>query len=169
LRRALLILVLAILTVTVDQLTKWLVVTNFEVNQSIFPIPPLSGVLAITYVTNSGVAFGLFKEAGTFFIFLAGIVVAAILYSVRRLPAQQRLVRIALGLALGGAVGNLIDRLRLGYVIDFIDFRFWPVFNLADSAIVVGVTLLAISMWYEGRTEARAQPSDPSAGEQLPG
>ena len=96
-------------------------------------------MLAITYVTNSGVAFGLFKEAGTFFIFLAGIVIAAILYSLRRLPAQQRLVRIALGLALGGAVGNLIDRLRLGYVIDFIDFRFWPVFNVADSAIVAGV------------------------------
>jgi len=89
LRRALLIPVLAILTVMADQLTKWLVVTNLEVNQSVFPIPPLSGVLAITYVTNSGVAFGLFKEAGTFFIFLAGIVVAAILYSVRRLPAQQ--------------------------------------------------------------------------------
>ena len=164
--RALVIPALAILTIIVDQLTKWLVVTHLEVNQSIFPIPPLSGVLAFTYVTNSGVAFGLFKEVGTFFIFLAGIVIATLLYSVRRLPAQPRLARIALGLALGGAVGNLIDRLRLGYVIDFIDFRFWPVFNVADSAVVVGVTLLAISMWHEGRTDTRAQPS---AGEQLPG
>lgn len=163
-----LIPVLAIITLLVDQLTKWLIVNNLEVNQSIFPIPPLSGIFAITYVTNSGVAFGLFKEAGTFFIFLAVIVIALILYSLRKLPADQRLARIALGLALGGAIGNLIDRLRLGYVIDFIDFRFWPVLNVADGAIVVGVTLLAISMWYEGRPASKSQPPD-ATREQLPG
>ena len=162
-----LIPVLAIVTVLVDQLSKWLIANTLEVNQSIFPIPPLSGIFAITYVTNSGVAFGLFKEAGTFFIFLAVIVIAVILYSLRKLPAHQRLARIALGLALGGAIGNLIDRLRLGYVIDFIDFRFWPVLNVADAAIVVGVTLLAISMWYEDRPAAQSQPPD-ATGEQLP-
>jgi len=136
-----------------------------QVDQSIFPLPPLSGVFAITYTANSGIAFGLFKESGTFFIFLAVIVIAVILYSLRRLPADQRLVRVALGLALGGAMGNLIDRVRLGYVIDFIDFRFCPVFNIADLAIVSGVTLLAVSMWWTGRPAAKL--SESSTGKQL--
>jgi signal peptidase II len=160
--------VLAFATLALDQFTKWLVVSNMQIDQSIFPIPPLSGLFALTYVTNSGIAFGLFKEAGTFFMFLAVIVIAALLFSLRKLPAHQRLVRIALGLALGGAIGNLIDRVRLGYVVDFIDFRFWPVLNIADIAIMTGVTLLAISLWYEGRTDARPQRPDTSS-EQFPG
>lgn len=146
--------------IAVDQLTKWIVVSNLPVDRPFFPIPPLSGIFAITFVTNSGIAFGLFKEVGTFFILLAVIAVALILFSVRRLPAHHRLVRVALGLALGGAIGNLVDRVRLGYVVDFIDLRFFPIFNLADSAIVIGMVLLAISLWHE--------ESSP-AGERLPG
>jgi signal peptidase II len=162
---------LAIATLALDQFTKWLVTSNLAVDQSIDPIPALSGLLAITHVTNTGVAFGLFKEAGTFFIFVAAIVITVIVLYLRNLPKDQGLVRVALGLQLGGAFGNLLDRLRLGYVVDFIDFKFWPVFNVADSAIVIGVTLLAIGMWRENRsTSARPQESDPSpGGEQLPG
>jgi signal peptidase II len=156
---------LAIATLAVDQLTKWLIVNHLEVGQSIYPVPALSGIFGITYVTNTGVAFGLFKEAGTLFIFLAVIVISVLVVSARRLPKEQWLVRVALGLMVGGAIGNLIDRLRLGYVVDFFDFKFWPVFNVGDSAIVVGVVLLAISMWYEGRSTGAPQPrkSDTSA------
>ncbi len=163
---------LAIATLTLDQFTKWLVASNLEVNQSIAPIPALAGVLAITHVTNTGVAFGLFKEAGTFFIFVAVVVISVIVLFLRQLPREQWLVRLALGLQLGGACGNLLDRLRLGYVVDFIDFKIWPVFNIADSAIVVGVALLTISMWREGRPASAPQPqeADPSSGgKQLPG
>ena len=163
---------LAIATLALDQFTKWLVVSNLEVNQPIYPVPALSGLFGLTYVTNTGVAFGLFKEAGTFFIFVAVIVITVIVRYLRQLPKDQWLMRVALGLQLGGAFGNLIDRLRLGYVVDFIDFKFWPVFNVADSAIVVGVTLLAVSLWHEDRSAPAPKPQepDPSPGsEQLPG
>jgi len=164
--------VLAIITYALDQLTKWLVSGALPVNESIYPIPALSGLFAITHVTNSGVAFGLFKEAGTFFIFVAVIVISVIVLYLRNLPKDQWLVRLALGLQLGGAFGNLTDRLRLGYVVDFIDFKFWPVFNVADSAIVIGVALLAVAMWHEGRAAPVPEPQKPdpsSGGEQFPG
>ena len=172
LKRLPIVPLLAIATLALDQFTKWLVVSNLVPDQPVYPIPALSGLFGFTYVTNTGVAFGLFKEAGTFFIFIAVIVITVIVYYLRRLPKDQGLVRLALGLQLGGAFGNLLDRLRLGYVVDFIDFKFWPIFNVADSAIVIGVVLLAISMWRENRSTATAQPQEPdpsSGGEQLPG
>ena len=113
--------VLAIATLAVDQLTKWFIVNHLEVGQSIYPVPALSGIFGITYVTNTGVAFGLFKDAGTLFIFLAVIVISVLVVSARRLPKEQWLVRVALGLMVGGAIGNLINRLRLGYLVDFFD------------------------------------------------
>jgi signal peptidase II len=77
------------------------------------------------------------------FVVIAVIVVAAIIFYYRHLPTGQWWIKVSLGLQLGGALGNLLDRLRQGYVIDFIDFKIWPVFNLADSSIVVGVAILA--------------------------
>jgi len=170
LKRAPLVPLLAVITLALDQFTKWLVASNLAVNQSVDPIPALFGVLAITHVTNTGVAFGLFKEAGTFFIFVAVVVITVIVVYLRQLPQDQWLVRLALGLQLGGAFGNLVDRLRLGYVVDFIDLKIWPVFNVADSAIVVGVALLAVSMWRESRPATRPPEAEPSSGgEQFPG
>jgi len=170
LKRIPIIPLLTMITLIADQLAKSLVVSNLEVGESIPPLPFLSGVFVFTHVTNTGIAFGFFKEAGTFFIFLAVVVITIIVLFLRNLPKDQWLVRVALGLQLGGAFGNLADRLRLGYVIDFIDFKFWPVFNIADSAIVVGVVLLAVSMWREGRIAPRpSQPESSSGGEQLPG
>ena len=161
---------LAAATLALDQFTKWLVVSNLEVGQSVQPIPFLSGLFVFTYITNTGIAFGLFKEAGTFFVSLAVVVISVILLFLRSLPKDQWLARVALGLQLGGAFGNLFDRLRLGYVIDFIDFKFWPVFNVADSAIVVGVVTLAVSMWRDGRSAPAPAPSDSaSGGESLSG
>jgi len=102
----------------------------------------LRDLVSLTYVTNTGAAFGLLPDHGLFFIAIAAIVVIAILVYHRHLP-DKALVKASLGLQLGGALGNLTDRLRYGYVIDFIDFKVWPVFNLADSAIVIGVAVLA--------------------------
>ncbi len=120
--------------------------------------PWLAPIFRITHVTNTGAAFGLFPKWGDFFILIAAIVIVAIILYYHHLPRGQWLMRVALGLQLGGATGNLIDRLRRGFVVDFIDLNFWPlhnwpVFNLADASIVTGVTLLALMMLWEERRE----------------
>jgi signal peptidase II len=133
----------ALLILVADQMSKYLVLSNLNPGQSWNPVASLTPWASITHVTNTGAAFGLFPDRGSFFVVIAVIVVAAIIFYYRHLPAGQWWIKISLGLQLGGALGNLLDRLRLGYVIDFIDFKIWPVFNLADSAIVIGVAILA--------------------------
>jgi signal peptidase II len=164
----------ATLTLVADWVTKTIVACNLVLNESWQPPATfLRRVFSLTYTTNTGVAFGLFPNQGFLFIIIAFIVITAIIFYYRHLPAGYGTVRLALGLQLGGALGNLIDRLRQGYVIDFIDLNFWPlqdwaVFNLADSAIVVGVGLLALAMLREDiddkDKEAPAPESD-AAGE----
>jgi signal peptidase II len=149
------LLMVTTLTLVVDRVSKIIVANSLNLNTSWHPPTPLlQRLFSLTYTTNTGAAFGLFPDQGLLFIVIALVVVTAIIFYYRHLPAGYGLVRLALGLQLGGALGNLIDRLRQGYVIDFIDLNFWPlqdwpVFNLADSAIVVGVGLLAITMLRE--------------------
>ena len=129
---------IALLIIALDQVSKYFIKANMTPGQSI----PGEGFFRITYSTNEGMVFGLFANQ-TFLITLTAIVgIAAIIIYSRYPIFNQVLVRVALGLMLGGAVGNLIDRIRLGEVIDFIDVGAWPVFNLADSAVVVGVVLI---------------------------
>ena len=132
-----------LLILAADQISKCLVLFNLNPGQSWNPIASLTPWASITHVTNTGAAFGLFPNQGSLFVAIAVIVVAAIIFYYRHLPVGQWWIKVSLGLQLGGALGNLLDRLRLGYVIDFIDFKIWPVFNLADSAIVTGVAILA--------------------------
>jgi signal peptidase II len=145
----------AALVLLADQATKYLVRVNLRHGQSVELAPWLSPVFQVTFVTNSGAAFGLFPNLGQFFVVIAVIVIAALVWYYLRLSDGHRLVQLALGLQLGGATGNLVDRLRSGgSVVDFIDVNFWPlhnwpVFNLADSSIVVGVTLLTLLMLWE--------------------
>jgi signal peptidase II len=131
----------ALAIVALDQWSKSLVRHHF-LGQGGEPIPLLGGVVQINYVENRGAAFGLFQNQTTFFVLVGLVVVIAILLSYRHLPRGSPLLYLCLGLQLGGAVGNLIDRVRFGHVVDFIDLRFWPVFNVADSAITVGVAAL---------------------------
>ncbi len=121
-------------------------------------IPVIGPYLSWTHTQNTGAAFSLFQNGGAFFIVIAIVVSAVIVYYAPRLPAGDWLSRVALGLQLGGALGNLLDRLRQGYVTDFIHFQIpeigfdWPVFNIADSAIVVGViALIVISLFRDRR------------------
>ena len=139
LRGYLLLLGVAVLVFGLDQLSKAWIRALLAPGQSL----PEDAPVRLTHVTNTGGAFGLFPDQTIFFTLVAVLVIGAILFYARRLPEQSLLVQVALGMQLGGAIGNLLDRIRLGYVVDFIDFRFWPVFNLADSAIVVGVIFLA--------------------------
>lgn len=137
--------------VLLDQLSKWWVVNNLDLYESMYPIPALSHIFAITHLTNTGAAFGLLQEAGIFFTIASVVITVIILVYVRRIPRERWLTRIALGMVVGGALGNLIDRLRLGYVVDFIDFSFFAKFNVADSAISIGVVLLFLATWLEER------------------
>ena len=129
---------IALIVVALDHVSKFFISANMTLGQSI----PEEGFFRITYGTNEGGVFGLFANQA-FLITLTAIVgVAAILVYSRYPQANRVLVRVALGLLLGGAVGNLIDRIRFGEVVDFIDVGAWPVFNVADSAVVVGVILI---------------------------
>jgi len=126
-----------------DQVTKALVVQYLPAQVSWNPFPFLGRLVTLTHVRNTGAAFGLLSGQSSLLTVIAVGVMVMILLLFRQLPHQRRLIQLSLGLQLGGAAGNLIDRLRVGYVIDFIDFHFWPVFNVADSAIVIGVIILA--------------------------
>jgi signal peptidase II len=148
---------IAALVVLVDQFSKHFVTAWLGEGQSWDVVPWLAPVFRITHVTNTGAAFGLLPGWGDFFTVIAAIVIVAIIIYYREIPDGQWLMRAALGLQLGGAIGNLVDRLRWGSVVDFVDLNFWPlhnwpVFNLADASIVTGVTLLALLMvWEEWR------------------
>ena len=145
---------IALLIVVADQLVKLWIRTNLAAGESLFEM----GFFRLTHISNTGAAFGLFRGQ-TFPLTVVSFVAVAILllYAFlfyRQFPQLDRwLVWTGLGLILGGTVGNLIDRLRLGYVTDFIDFGFWPAFNVADSAIVIGVIIFAYSLLSLARAE----------------
>jgi signal peptidase II len=152
----------AALVLLVDQVSKHLVMVRLAEGQSWDIVPWLAPVFRITHVTNMGAVFGLLPQWSDFFIVVAAIVIVAIIIYHRQVPDGQWLMRAALGLQLGGAMGNLVDRLRRGSVVDFIDLNFWPlhewpVFNLADASIVTGVALLALLMLWEQRRERDEQ------------
>lgn len=161
-RSSLILPVVAALVLLADQATKYLVRANLRPGQSRPLAPWLTPVLQITYVTNTGAAFGLFPGWSQILIAVAVIVIAALVWYYFQLPDGQWLVHVALGLQLGGASGNLLDRLRSGgSVVDFVDLNFWPlrwwpVFNVADSSIVIGVTLLTLLMVWEEWREQRS-------------
>ena len=130
----------AALVIIVDQVTKALIRSHMSLYQSI----PDEGPFRLTYVFNTGASFGLFRGQTIPLLITAIIGIAALVLFFFYVPLDSKLLRIALGLQLGGAAGNLIDRIRLGGVTDFLDAGFWPVFNAADSAVVIGVGLLLL-------------------------
>ncbi|MDW7672907.1 MAG: signal peptidase II [Bacillota bacterium] len=142
--------VVAAVIFIIDRSTKYLVVANMSPGQS---IPILENIFHLTYVLNPGAAFGLFAYQTMFFILIAVLVVGVILYFNWTLPAGKQFLRIGLALQLGGSLGNLLDRIQSGYVVDFFDFRVWPVFNIADIAIVTGVVILAYEILRTDYTE----------------
>lgn len=134
---------LALAILGLDQYTKHLIRSSLHLFEVYDPIPSLSHLFNITFVKNTGAAFGLFPNGSTLFAIIAVIVSVAIAIYFRHVPNHEWLIKVSLAMQLGGALGNLLDRVRLGYVVDFVDFHRWPVFNFADTFIVVGVLLLA--------------------------
>jgi signal peptidase II len=145
LRFPLLLLILSIIAVA-DQIIKAIVVSHLYLHESILV---LSGILSITRIHNSGIGFGLFPDMPDVFMIVRLISMFAVLYFYLRFGPRGYSFTVGCGLIMGGALGNLIDNFRLGYVVDFINFRFWPVFNVADSAVTVGVLLLLITFSQE--------------------
>jgi signal peptidase II len=123
-----------------DQLSKFLVSSGLDLNRS-FPL--IKGIFHLTLVHNYGAAFGILKNQTLFFIVIAIIISGFIVFKLRS-NKKPFLFNLSLCLLLAGAIGNLIDRFFYGYVIDFLDFRVWPVFNIADSAVTIGAVILGI-------------------------
>lgn len=126
-------------TFLVDQLSKAAVQMLMYQGESIPVAPP---VFYLTFIMNPGAAFGLLAYQTTLFVTVTVLLVAGVLLGYKKIPTGRPLLRYGLGLVVGGALGNLVDRLRYGRVVDFLDFRVWPVFNLADTAIVIGACFL---------------------------
>ncbi len=126
-----------------DQLTKHLVNLFLAEGQSILLIPHF---FYLTHIRNSGVSFGLFKDKIplAFYLGMSLLAIGMLIFFLRDRGQRNRNQRIATGLIAGGILGNLIDRVRLGTVVDFLDFKVWPIFNLADTAITIGIVILLI-------------------------
>ncbi len=150
----LLFLVAGILIV-LDQISKAYIRANFIEGVTMWaPWPWLLPYARILYVTNTGVAFGMFKNMGLIFAILASIVAVAIIYYYPRIPARDWVLRLALGFQLAGALGNLIDRILFqGRVTDFISVGDFPVWNVADASITVGVGILLLGVWLQERRQ----------------
>jgi signal peptidase II len=145
------LLVVAGTAVIADQLTKSIVTTRLPIGDAVASLGPFS----IHHVQNTGIAFGLFAHSTTAVIVLTAAAVTAMLVFFARQAQRHPLLPVALGLVIGGSVSNLVDRVRLGHVTDFLDFLYWPAFNLADTFIVVGVALLFVSFVASDRTSPR--------------
>jgi signal peptidase II len=149
------------ISLLLDQWSKIYIDNHFELSQSKRII---TNFFHLTYVRNPGAAFGIFADNAIrvpFFITISSVATLGILWYVRRIAREKHWQLLALGLILSGALGNLIDRIRLGEVIDFIDVHWynyhWPAFNIADSAICVGVTIMLICSWHEERQRKRQE------------
>jgi signal peptidase II len=128
----------AVAAVVADQVTKHIVTSTLALDESV----PVAGPLSIHHVQNSGIAFGLFSSATAVVTVLTGVAVVWMVVFFARSGARHPVLPAALGLLIGGSLSNLVDRIRLHHVTDFIDLRWWPAFNLADSFIVIGVAIL---------------------------
>ena len=166
-RHAWIVLAVAAIVIALDQWTKELVRESIPIYGSSYPVPALGEYFYFQHVYNYGAAFGILQAGGNFFIVVAAIVCIAMLVYVRFLTLDQWFVRMMLGLQMGGAIGNVIDRINQGYVTDFVKMGipgvyYWPTYNIADSGIVLGVIGLGI---YIVREDFRRQRAEKAAAQ----
>ena len=154
LRGALIVATVASVVVILDQAAKAAVISRLPAHG--WPAEPVLGLLSLVHVRNTGVAFGLLQGNSDILMILALVIVAALALYHHRLEGHYLVIRLAVGLQIGGALGNIIDRIRLGHVTDFIKVGMWPVFNIADSAVFLGVVILAFELWRDERARNRA-------------
>jgi signal peptidase II len=149
---------IAVAAVLADQLTKHVVASQLWLDENVKVLGPFS----IHHVQNSGIAFGLFAQATGVVIVLTLVAVGWMIVYFLRSGARHPLLPVAVGLLIGGSVSNLADRIRLGHVTDFLDLRYWPAFNLADSFIVIGVAILLGALVSADRAPRRPRGLDPA-------
>jgi len=157
----LMLVLIALVVIALDQLTKRAVQQNLALGEALLVFPPWDFVRIVHWV-NTGAAFGIFQGGNAVLIGLTAAITLAILVYYQTLSEDHLFQRICLALMVGGSIGNLIDRLTLGYVVDFVAVGRFPVFNLADSCVTVSVILLLISMIIE---ERKAQSTEKSSEE----
>jgi len=160
LSRILLVVGVAVLVFAIDRVTKTWVSENIPLGTA---RPVVGDYVRIVHAQNTGAAFGLLPERTTLLSVLSVVAVLAIVYYYRQIASNSSLVSATLGMQLGGAFGNLLDRVTQGYVVDFVDVgigdvRFWA-FNVADSSIVVGIILVTLALWYEEHRAATRKPA----------
>ena len=142
-----------VLIIAIDQICKHIIVSNFFLGES---IPVVDGIFHITYVLNPGAAFGIMQNMGIVFIVAAVLLVLAVFYFRHWLRKQCFFLRLGVISVLAGAIGNLIDRIQTGLVVDFFDFRIWPVFNIADISICVGVVAIIYALMFRKEVDDNA-------------
>lgn len=142
-KKALFIFLITLFIVLLDKLLKYIISEYMLPSKS---IPIIQNILHITYIQNTGAGFGILKGQNIFLIFVSLVIIGIILFYFDRV-VKEKPIHIPIALVLGGAIGNLVDRIFLGYVIDFIDFRIWPAFNIADSCITIGALWLIVYLW----------------------
>ncbi len=167
-RKYVILAVLTVFIILLDQLTKYVVVDKFRYGES---VPVIPGLFSLTYIRNTGAAFGLLAHANPafripFFVIVPIVALVAIAFIFRKIPDRDLKLSSALSLVIGGAIGNLIDRVTLSYVVDFLDFHWryeyhFPAFNVADMAICVGVGILMLDLMVQ---PAPSRDPSPAAG-----
>lgn len=160
-----------VIILVLDQLSKWAILRELGPGASSDEIELIPGVLRFIFVRNTGSAFGLFQGSSEILKVVAIVAILALAAYYARAAARDWVLALALGLQLGGAIGNVIDRFRYGYVVDFINVPRWPTFNIADSAITVGVALLMYALLFrdpdrDTTTEVATDMARPSASSQ---
>lgn len=157
LKKYLLLAVIAGFIVALDQFTKSLVRNSLAVGETWMPWEWLAPFARVIHWQNDGVVFGMFQGVGDMFAVLTAVVVIAIIYFYPRIPDSDWALRIALAMQAGGALGNLVDRITIGHVTDFVSVGNFPVFNVADSSITLGVVVLLIGLYIDERRRMAAE------------
>lgn len=146
-------LLLVLFIILLDQLIKYFVSTNMFLGQS---IPVLPQIFHLTYIQNPGAAFGILENQRYLFILIAAVLIVAVIYFYKKIIQLSKFFQVGIALLFGGAIGNMIDRIFIGRVIDYMDFRIWPVFNLADIAIVSGCAIIAFNLLFKTERSYKA-------------
>lgn len=159
---------LTLCLIFLDQASKWFVQTKMFPMQS---IDLIKGLFSITYATNYGAAFGILQSQTLLLIAISLGVIIVVWINRRKINTYPRIMQAGLAVALGGAFGNLIDRIRLGFVVDFLNFSIWPIFNVADTAIVIGVGLILWGIFFNKAQNTQKQQNtnitqNPISGEE---
>jgi signal peptidase II len=139
------VFIIVTIVILLDQITKFLALRFLQLNT---PVPLINNFLNLTLVHNRGAAFGFFQHQLLLFVLISFFAIGLILFNLKN-KANSVILKLSLCLILGGAIGNLIDRLRFGFVVDFLDFRIWPVFNIADSVITIAALVLSWELLFK--------------------